>query len=69
MYKVVMKYSDGSREEDDEVFQSESDASEYGSYLVSCYHEGAEVLHMSNPGDYPLVEDDDTDYEVIKVDG
>jgi hypothetical protein len=69
MFKVVMKYSDGTTEEDDEVFPSETEAREHGSYLVSCYHEGAEVLHMSNPGDYPLVEDDDADYEVIEVGG
>ena len=27
---------------------------------------GAEVLHLSNPGDYP-VEDDNSDFEVIEV--
>lgn len=67
MYRVVMKYSDGTREEDDEVFENESEAEEYGLYLVSCYREGAEILNMSNPGDYPLDEDDDADYEVIEV--
>jgi hypothetical protein len=29
--------------------------------------EGAEVLHMSNPGDYPSDEPDEADYEVIEV--
>jgi hypothetical protein len=33
------------------------------------YDVGGEVLHMSNPGDYPLNEDDDeVDFEVIEVD-
>lgn len=69
MYKVVMKYADGTTEIDDEVFQSESDANDHGSYLLESYDAGGEVLHMSNPGDYPLVEDDDADFEVIEVDG
>lgn len=31
---------------------------------------GGEVLHLSNPGDYPLSGDDDrADFEVIEVDG
>ena len=30
---------------------------------------GGEVLHMSNPGDYPLREDDnDVDFDVVEVD-
>lgn len=69
MYKVVMKYADGTTEPDDEVCETESEATEHGSYLVSCYAEGGEVLHMSNPGDYPLAEEDDADFEVIEVDG
>lgn len=67
MYKVVMKYSDGTTEEDDEVFESEADATEHGLYLCSCYAEGAEVLNLSNPGDYPLDEDDKADFEVVEV--
>lgn len=67
MYKVVMNYPSGTSEEDDEVFESESEASEYGSYLCSCYVLGGEILHMSNPGDYPLKNDDDVDFEVIEV--
>ncbi len=69
MFKVVMKYSGGTTEPDEEVFETESEANEHGSYLVSCYAEGGEVLHMSNPGDYPLAEDDVADFEVIEVDG
>jgi len=65
-YKVVMKYSDGSSEEEDEIFQSESEAVAHGEYMVSCYAQGGEVLHLSNPGDYPL-SDDEADFEVIEV--
>ena len=53
-------------EEMDEVFDTEEDAEEYALYLCSCAREGAEILHMSNPGDYD--EDDyDEDYEIVEV--
>ena len=61
-YKVIF---DG--DEQDEVFNSESAAEDYALYLVSCTKEGAEILHMHNPGDYD--EDDyETDYEIIEID-
>lgn len=53
-------------EEMDEVFDTEEAAEEYALYLCSCAREGAEILHMSNPGDYD--EDDyDDDYEIVEV--
>ena len=61
-YKVI--FND---EEQDEVFNSESAAEDYVLYLSSCAKEGAEILHMSNPGDYD--EDDyDDDYEIVEID-
>lgn len=66
-YKLQMKYSDGSIEEEDELFDSEEAAIEYGNYMISCAHEGAETLFMSNPGDYPLDEYDEPDYEIIEI--
>lgn len=66
-YKIIMKFSDGSEEEQDEVFDTESEAEDYANYLCGCVSTGAEILHMSNPGDYPD-EDDDADYEIIEVD-
>lgn len=52
---------------EDEVFNTEEDAEEYALYLCSCSREGAEILHMSNPGDYD--EDDyETDYEIVEID-
>jgi hypothetical protein len=68
MFKVVMSYPDGSKEEDDEVFETESEADDYGLYLCSCYKTGGEILNMSNPGDYPLDVDGEVDFEVIEVD-
>lgn len=62
-YKVIMIYPDGNEEEDDEIFDSKSEAREYGEYLRSCSCTGREVLHLSNPGDYPYEDDDDDDID------
>ncbi len=53
-----------------EVFDTEEAAENYALYLCSCARTGAEVLHMSNPGDYEYDEDtyEDPDYEIIEVD-
>lgn len=51
---------------EDEVFDTEEEAEEHALYLASCSQLGAEILHMSNPGDYD--EDDyDDDYEIIEI--
>lgn len=57
-------------EYEDEVFNTKEDAEEYALYLCSCAREGAEILHMSNPGDYDYDEDnfEDPDYEIVKID-
>ncbi len=61
-YKVLIN-----GEEQDEIFDTKSEAKEEALYMISCMKEGAETLHMSNPGDYPL-EDEEYDYEIIKID-
>ena len=55
-------------DEQDEVFSTESEAEEYAEYLSSCYREGAEILHMSNPGDYDYDEDtyESPNYEIVE---
>lgn len=62
-YKIIF---DG--EEQDEVFNTEKAAEEYALYLCSCSRTGAEMLHLSNPGDYDYDEDSfkDPDYEIIE---
>lgn len=51
---------------EDYIFDTEEEAEEHALYLASCTREGAEILHMSNPGDYD--EDDyEADYEIIEV--
>lgn len=64
-YKIIF---DG--EEEDDIFDTEEAAEEYADYLVSCTREGAEILHMSNPGDYDHDEDDfeGPEYEIVEVD-
>ncbi len=64
-YKIIF---DG--EEQDEVFSTEETAEEYALYLCSCTREGAEILHMSNPGDYDYDEDtfEDPEYEIVELD-
>ena len=54
----------------DEVFDTEEDAEEYALYLCSCSREGAEILNMSNPGDYDYDENnwESPDYEIIEED-
>jgi hypothetical protein len=70
MYKVEMKWPDGATEELDETFETEAEANAFGLNACGDYMTGAEVLHMSNPGDYPLNEDNDrVDFDVIEVDG
>lgn len=56
-------------EEEDDVFDSEEEALDYASYLISCTREGAEILNMSNPGDNEYDEEtwEDPDVEVIEI--
>lgn len=68
MFKIKLMYSDGNTEELDGVFDTEDEAEEYALEAISEYHLGGEILNMSNPGDYPLDEEDDVDYEVIEID-
>lgn len=56
-------------EEQDEVFDTEEEAEDFANYLCSCSREGAEILHMSNPGDYDYDEDDfeSPEYEIVET--
>lgn len=57
-------------EEEDEVFETEEAAEDYAVYLQGCSREGAEILHMSNPGDYDYDEDnfEYPNYEIVEID-
>ena len=43
------------------------EAKEQALYLMSCSREGAEILNLSNPGDYPLEDYVEPDYEIVEV--
>lgn len=67
MYQVFIN-----GEPEDELFETEEEAIEHGLYLESCASLGADILHMSNPGDYPfggdeLYDDEDEYFEVVNV--
>lgn len=67
-YKIIMQYPNGTSEEEDDIFDSEEAAEEYANYLVGCSRDGAETLNLSNPGDYPLDNNEDPDFEIIEID-
>lgn len=54
----------------DEEFDSYEEAEDYAHYLQGCAREGAEILNMSNPGDYPYDEDNYVypEYNIIEED-
>lgn len=58
---------DGERFDEDEVYDTYEEAEEAAWESLSNMSVGAEILHMSNPGDYPD-EDCDADYEIIEID-
>ena len=66
MFKVVMLYPDGTTEEE-EIFETESEAHDYGLVQCSNYLAGGEVLNLSNPSDYPLDDDAEVDFEFLEV--
>ncbi len=51
----------------DEIFDTEEEAEEHALYLAGAMRYGAEILHMSNPGDYD--EDDyDDSFQIEEID-
>lgn len=55
-------------EVEDELYDSYEEAEEAALYLCSCSRGGAEILHMSNPGDYDYDEDAEYEYEIEEID-
>lgn len=62
-YRVVFE-----GEPEDELYDTYEEAEETALYLCSCSREGAEILHMSNPGDYDFDENTEYEYEIEEVD-
>lgn len=55
--KIVYVYSNGKRDEQDEVYDSDWQAEEYTHYLVSCHQSGGETLVSSNPYNFDIADD------------
>lgn len=55
-------------EPEDELYDSYEQAEDAALYLCSCSDAGAEILHLSNPGDYDYDEDEEYEYEIIEID-
>ena len=51
----------------EEIFDTEQEAEDYVDVVMSDMKTGAEILHMSNPGDYPYENPDDFDYEIEEI--
>lgn len=66
-WHVQLSFSDGDTVDDGYEFDSEEEAKEYGLEMLSNYHEGARILNMSNPGDYPLDDWEEPDIDTWKA--
>ena len=57
-------------EDQDVEFDTYEEAEEHALYLSSCARLGAEIQHMSNPGDYDYDEDEfeSPEYEIVEID-
>ena len=65
-YQVIIHWGDGEDYIEEETYDSEQEAEERAWYLLSCAKTGNEILHMSNPGDNPLG-DDEASYEIVEL--
>ena len=65
-YKLV--FNDVGLEDYNDIFETYEEALEAVSQIESDMELGAEILHMSNPGDYPLDEEDtDLDFDIFEI--
>ena len=62
-YRVIFE-----GEVEDELYNTYEEAEEAALYLCSCSREGAENLHLSNPGDYDYNENEEYEYKIEEVD-
>lgn len=74
-YKYILTFSDGrkfdSLEEysDEGIFNTYNAAEEADLYAIGCMRQGAEILNMSNPGDYDYDEKnfESPEYEIVEI--
>ena len=58
---------DGERFDEDEVFDTYEEAQEAVCEALSNMELGAEILHMSIPGDYPEEDYSDVEIDIIEI--
>lgn len=63
-----VSWEDDDMDDDDPVFETWAEADQYALDQIGNVHTGAEVLHLSNPGDYAEGDDADPEYEIVEVD-
>ena len=76
-YYYIIHYSDGETENSFEehgddnfegTFSSYEDAKDAAEYGISCFFQGGEILHLSNPGDYDAPdENEEIWYEIQEL--
>ena len=60
-YKIIYHWPSGETDEDDNCgyyYDTEEWADEMAVYGLGCAELGADIMEMSNPGDYPYDEDE-----------
>jgi hypothetical protein len=53
--------------DEEQIFDTEQEAEDYVDVVMSDMSAGAEVLHLSNPGDYPFSIAEDLNYEIEEI--
>lgn len=77
-YKYILTFSDGrkfdsleeySEYSDEGIFNTYNTAEEADLYAIGCMRQGAEILNMSNPGDYDYDEKnfESPEYEIVEI--
>lgn len=75
-YKYVLTFENGEKLDSFEEYGDDNFEGTFGSYdaaeeaalyAISCTKQGAEILHMSNPGDYDYDENEEISYEIEEI--
>ena len=67
MYKILIHFSDGTSEYDEEAFDSKKEADEYGKYLVGCTDTGIEILTASDSEEYSSDDYESLEFEIVEI--
>lgn len=65
-WQVKFYFEDGDTEIPEEEFDDIGEAEDFATEWISDWRVGAEVLNMSNPGDWPETGEEKVRYRIIK---